>query len=160
MPGIFGSTEAANSSLIVRIVHMWVLHIYYMHVFVGSACMGDWSLRVANCTYFRHVWWLHYTSLHACMHAHTSHMQVTCRSHAGHKHVTSCLAWPTLTTHPLHGKLRPLEVHNADGPIATLSNTPLYSLSGGEGLDGLRLKCSNFLYGDKHAEDYTIQRMM
>ena len=51
----------------------------------------------------------------------------------------------TLTTHPLHGKLRPLEVHNADGPIATLSNTPLYSLSRGERQEGPRLKGSNAL---------------
>ena len=90
----------------------------------------------------------------ARMHTHTSHMQVTSMSHPALHDLY------TLTTHPLHGKLRPLEVHDADGPIATLSNTPLYSLSGGEGQDRLRLKCSNFLCGEKHAEDYTMQRMM
>ena len=52
----------------------------------------------------------------------------------------------TLTTHPLHSKLCPLEVHDADGPIATLSNTPLHSLSGGEGQEGPLLKGSNALY--------------
>ena len=52
----------------------------------------------------------------------------------------------TLTTHPLHSKLCPLEVHDADGPIATFSNTPLHSLSGGEGQEGPHLKGSNALY--------------
>ena len=52
----------------------------------------------------------------------------------------------TLTTHPLHSKLRSLEVHYADGPIATFSNTPLYSLSRGEGQKGPHLKGSNALH--------------
>ena len=89
----------------------------------------------------------------ARMHTHTSHMQVTSMSHPALHDLY------TLTTHPLHGKLRPLKVHDADGPIATLSNTPLYSLSGGEGQEGPHLNCSNFLCGGSMLK-ITMQRMM
>ena len=48
--------------------------------------------------------------------------------------------------YPLHSKLHPLEVHDADGPIATLSNAPLYGLLGGDGQEGPLLKHRNILF--------------
>ena len=54
---------------------------------------------------------------------------------------------PSSITDPLHSKLCPLKVHDADGPIATLSNTLLHSLPGGERQEGPHLKGSNALCG-------------
>ena len=121
------------------------MHVYVC-ILVWSACMGGvGSVRVAHSTY---TYCTCVTGLYHIRIPHTykrDMSQVTC------VYVTCypVRCTPSSITDPLHSKLHPLEVHNADGPIATLPNTPLHSLPGGEGQEGPLLKGSNVLCGGR-----------
>ena len=80
---------------------------------------------------------------HACL--------LACHAHAYTVH-TVCKITCTLPIYPFDSKLHSFEVHDGNGPIASLSNAPLHSLPGGEGQEGPLLKGSNTLCGRKHDE--------
>ena len=127
-------------------------------------CMFEWSAHLGGFGLSDGTFHIYcYTGMRDGLHPHTyilhtqewSHVHTYVRM----SHATLYIHCLYTITDPVYSKLRPLEVHDADGPIATLSNTPLYSLLRGEGQKGPLLKGNDILCGGSMLK-ITMQCMM
>ena len=96
-----------------------------------ALAIARWGVEWATCMRLSksslHAWVWGCWYLRVAYILHIIHIRLMHESDACHVPVTCCSGCYVLSTHPLHSKLHPLEVHNADGAIASLSDAPVHS---------------------------------